>query len=1393
MDLGKSISTGVHQFDGSDFTVWSALMEAVLATKGVAFALEAVKPEEADASSYQKWLKADKEARAMLLLGLSFEIVKSVVHLKTAKEVWEKLKQLHEKKTAANLIQIQQDFYNAKKGPQESISTYASRIESIASRMKDFGEPVSDQSLNSKIVHGLPTEYKHFISSWLATSKGDQTYDNLLSRLQAEEAIIKGSETEESVALNVRVDKGRKFDKKRKNKKDIQCYYCHKDGHFKKDCRLRKKQESGKEGRRDGGSCDDRGSLRDSGSALSATVLSAGTSSSLDKESWFMDSGASRHMTMNRHWLRDYKEYQKDVPVRVGNKDLIYGKGTGKVDAISFIGKKQIKVTIHDVMYVPDISDNLFSAGQADERGLTHKGSKGKITFLDGNKVVATGQKVHGNLYRMNLKVPMRANIAKKERTLEEWHEIIGHTSFEKLKEMENKGSVDGFKIVSTSKGDGCGSCQLGKGHKASHGDSGRIRADEVLHRVHMDLVGPITPPSIRGSKYFMLLRDEYSTYTFVRFFSHKSHVLNSIRTFVNDVTTLTQKKVKIFRSDNGTEFKNQGMKVLCEFEGIQQEFSAPNTPQQNGEIERANRTILETARSMCQASKLTLSVWAEAVNAAVYIRNRVPNKRTGEKTPYELFHGRKPDVSNLMKFGQEVHVLDSSRGISKFSAKTKEAYIVGFGERFNTYRCLMADSTEVLITADVVAAKHSVARKEQLERNRPWITFMIERSESEIESGEAPERETSRNTASMDNIDCDCRRNPSTIDLQNEDDDIARRNCTQEVLLPPLECASTQETQQLNSASRIPVRVATASAAESAPEVSTVNDTQVRADRIAVDASTSRVKQRSTVEWILKDREPRNTKSVYAKRPFSAKVACVEPKSFDEALEAGDAKNWREAISAELEAHKTNKTWEIVPRSRDVNEISAKWIFKVKHDSRGNVERYKARLVARGFTQVEGVDYNEIFAPVVRMDSVRLLISLSVQFDLKYRQFDIATAFLNGEIEEELYLIPPEGLKVAEGYTCRLRKSLYGLKQSPRCWNTKFAEMLKIFDMKQTTSDPCVYVATEPDLIYLAIYVDDGLVFAKSQKIIDRLFGYLTKHFEVRIVDSSCFIGVEIRDCRSSDGSIYLNQRGYIKRTLERFNMLDCKAVSTPIETGHSLNKPEVLEGDILTGIPYAEAVGSLMYCALATRPDLAQSLSILSKYNSCPREQHWQGVKRVLRYLKGTLDFGLAYRKVNEPRIICYTDADWAGDHANRRSISGMVSFLSSGPISYKSQQQPVVALSTTESEYIAAAIAVKELIWLQRFISELKAPIPTGATLKCDNQSAIKLIRNPEFHQRTKHIDIRYHFIKERYLDKCFEPEYVDTHSQKADIFTKPLSADKFQNLRDMISCIIIRGTG
>jgi len=534
-----------------------------------------------------------------------------------------------------------------------------------------------------------------------------------------------------------------------------------------------------------------------------------------------------------------------------------------------------------------------------------------------------------------------------------------------------------------------------------------------------------------------------------------------------------------------------------------------------------------------------------------------------------------------------------------------------------------------------------------------------------------------------------------------------------------------------------------------------------------------------------MKDRPKRSTKSVYARN--LSMICESEPDSYTDAINRWDAEKWRQAITEELNAHRENKTWEIVTKTPNMREISAKWVFKVKHNADGSIERYKARLVARGFVQKKGVDYNEVFSPVVRMDSIRLLFSVCAQYEMHFKQFDITTAFLNGDIEEELYLDPPEGLTVPEGSTCRLRRSLYGLKQAPRCWNTKFSEMLRTFKMRQTASDPCVYVSKGDERLYLALYVDDGLIFAENTSSINKLLEYLTLHFKVKSVESHCFVGVEI--VRDMEGkSIFLHQSGYIKRILEKFNMAHSNGAPTPLEVGHSLNRQETLDTEPVEDVPYPEALGSLLYCATGTRPDIAQALSILSKYSREPRSQHWQAVKRVFRYLRSTTDYGLLYRKIENPKVVCYSDADWAGDQDNRKSTSGMVTFLTSGPISFRAQQQSVVALSTTEAEYIAASEAVKDLIWIQRFVKELKLDVAKSLLL-CDNESALKLIRNPEFHQRTKHIEIRFHFIREKFEEGKFDLEHICSKDQRADVFTKALSADRFRTLRDSIGCVAL----
>jgi hypothetical protein len=537
-----------------------------------------------------------------------------------------------------------------------------------------------------------------------------------------------------------------------------------------------------------------------------------------------------------------------------------------------------------------------------------------------------------------------------------------------------------------------------------------------------------------------------------------------------------------------------------------------------------------------------------------------------------------------------------------------------------------------------------------------------------------------------------------------------------------------------------------------------------------------------SNFEWSLKDRAKRNVASKYARLAMAVNK---EPLTFDEAISGPDASLWKEAIDSELNALIKNETWEVVPKQSSMREISVKWIFKHKLNADGSVDRCKARLVTRDFSQIAGIDYDDVYAPVVHADSLRLLFAICAQFNLSFKQFDIATAFLNGEVEEELYIQPPQGLDVPPNHTLRLLKSLYGLKQAPRCFNKKFKQVFNELGMRQINSDPCVFTGSTNELLILTIYVDDGIVLARRDHDIDQLLSCLKRHFEMKVVDSNYFLGLEIVQ-NKDESTIFLHQRGYLKRVLERFGFAESRAVGTPLEAGHSLNKPEVLSGEVFE-CEYAELVGSLNYIATRTRPDISFALSVCSKYTDKPRKQHWQALKRVLRYLQGTQEYGLLYKPAKHPQITVYSDADYGGDHENRRSTSGMVCLINHGPVSYKAQQQQIVTMSTTEAEYIACTLAVKEIMWIKTFLLELGVDISTKATLLCDNQSAIRLIKNSELHQRTKHIDIRHHFIRERYEEGLFEIQYVPTDQQKADLFTKALTKDKHHHLCREIGCV------
>lgn len=510
------------------------------------------------------------------------------------------------------------------------------------------------------------------------------------------------------------------------------------------------------------------------------------------------------------------------------------------------------------------------------------------------------------------------------------------------------------------------------------------------------------------------------------------------------------------------------------------------------------------------------------------------------------------------------------------------------------------------------------------------------------------------------------------------------------------------------------------------------------------------------------------------------------EPTTFDEAKRSPDGEKWLAAMSEEFDSLISNGTWELVKKPTDQKIVDNKWVFKVKEHPSGKDRRYKARLVVRGFTQEYGIDYMETFSPVVRFTSLRAVFAVVAAYGLDMMHFDVKTAFLNGDLEEVVFMKQPPGFDDGSGRVCKLVKSLYGLKQASRCWNRKFKSMIELFGFNVCDSDPCVFVSYKTGkMIILAIYVDDGII-AGERADIELVLKHLKEQFEITTMDVSCFLGFEIE--RLKDGSIFMHQSAYAAKVLEKFGMVECNAVGVPSDPNQVLGN----HGDSEPSkYPYRQLVGNLMYMAVATRPDISYAIGSVSRHLENPTVTHENALKRILKYVKGTLDFGILFHKVGNNKLCDYSDADYAGDVVTRRSTSGSAFLFNDGIISWHSGRQKCVSMSTTESEYVAASDAVKELVWLRRLFSELLPERSNEmASFNMDNQSAIRLIKNPEFHKRTKHIDVRFHFIREKFEEGLFDLQYISTHDMVADVFTKPLARDRFEFLRNLLGMISIR---
>ena len=786
----------------------------------------------------------------------------------------------------------------------------------------------------------------------------------------------------------------------------------------------------------------------------------------------------------------------------------------------------------------------------------------------------------------------------------------------------------------------------------------------------------------------------------------------------------------------------------FCKENGIRRQLTTAYTPQQNGVAERKNRTVMNLVRSMLAEKKIPKTFWPEALHWSIYVLNRSPTAAIPDMTPEEVWTGMRPSVEHFRVFGciAHAHIPDARR--TKLENKSRCCVLLGVSEESKGYRLYDPISKTIVVSRDVIfkEEKHwnwDISYTEHIEMNLDW-------KEDDETSGD----QTNTNGDEGNTTE-------TSAEMQTEQ--------------------SHEETNELN--------------------------TGITREELVMNGRNEGVTDSPNVD---DDNEPRDTVNLHRRRQTSfpswmrdyvsgdelseeetglnmAMVPSDDPVTYEEAVVS---KNWRNAMDTEMQSIQKNKTWSLIDLPEGAKKIGVKWIYKTKLNESGKVDKFKARLVAKGYAQQHGVDYTEVFAPVARLDTVRIICALAVQRNWVIYQLDVKSAFLHGELSEDVFVDQPKGYeeKGNEHKVYKLHKALYGLKQAPRAWFSRIEDYFTRQGFQKCISEHTLFIkqAGGRKILIVSVYVDDLIFTGDDEQMMLEFKESMMKEFDMTDLGKMrFFLGIEALQQR--DG-IYICQRKYATEVLKRFGMEDCKAVMSPMVPGYKAGQNE--DSNRVDETYYKQMVGSLMYIT-TTRPDVMFAASFISRFMAKPKEIHLQAAKRVLRYLKGTVDYGIFYKKSGNQKLIAFTDSDYAGDIDDRRSTSGYVFLLSGGAISWSSKKQPIVTLSSTEAEFVAAAACACQAVWMRRILENLNHEQEGCTTLLCDNSSTIKLSRNPIMHGRSKHIDVRFHFLRDLTRDKVIELVHCNSQDQVADLLTKPIKQQTFEKLREQLGlCMVHR---
>jgi len=892
---------------------------------------------------------------------------------------------------------------------------------------------------------------------------------------------------------------------------------------------------------------------------------------------------------------------------------------------------------------------------------------------------------------------------------------------------------------------------------------------------IHCDIWGRYRHPSLTGAHYFLTIVDDFSRFTWIFLMRHKNEAQSLLKNFFSFVRTQFETQIKTFRSDNGGEFIS--LRSFFQNHGVVFQHSCVYTPQQNGVVERKHRHILQVARALKFQAHLPTLFWGECALTAVHIINRLPSPVLSLKTPFELLFSKKPAFSHLRVFGCLTYATNV-RISHKFDQRSIPSIFIGYPVGQKAYKLFDLSNKNFFTSRDVrfhetifpYASVQPITPPETgpqisetgpipiMARDIPWPNSSPSTSDTYLPNhltSPLPNSPSSSPSPTPSHMSPSPRDPPSPSPLPQPPPSA-----------PPFEHSSTTSPPNNPIPAPIPLR---RSSRQTVPPI-TLKD--FVCNNVYTDQSLS-----LSLGPTKGTRHPLSNHLSYHRytpnyRSFVAQIGTIsEPKSYSEAVVHPE---WQKAMTSELKALQANGTWTLTTLPTGKIPIGCRWVYKVKLRSDGSVERHKARLVAKGFTQLEGIDYQDTFSPTAKIISVRCLLALAAARGWSLHQMDVNNAFLHGDLAEEIYMSPPPGLQRQgeNNLVCRLHKSLYGLKQASRQWFAKFSEAMCSAGFIQSRADYSLFTKTRGKLFTaLLIYVDDILITGNDHASIVDTKKFLHSQFNLKDLGNlKYFLGIEVS---ASKKGIFICQRKYALEIIEDVGLLGAAPINTPMERGLKLSDQGVL---LKEPSKYRRLVGRLIYLTVS-RPDITYAVHVLSRFMHEPRKLHMEAALRVVRYLKGAPGQGLFFSSNNDFRLRAYCDSDWAGCPLTRRSTTGYCVFLGPSLISWRSKRQKTVSLSSAEAEYRAMTGACCELTWLRQLLKDLGLIHHEAALLFCDNKAALHIAANPVFHERTRHIEMDCHFIRDKIQDGSVITRYVSSTHQLADILTKSLGKESF----------------